>query len=110
MFVGNTCYVTNCYNECKFQLLLENHLNQRKGSRLSNELIEQCLAAYLAYKDSDPDSKEVSKMEQLLNILEINYSDHRSYSGKILTGNPIDAVLIFNQLANDLARTTQTER
>jgi len=107
MFVGNVCYVTTAYNECKFQLLLENHLSQRKGSRLSNELIEQCIAAYLACKDSDSDSKEVSKMEKLLNILEINYSDHRSYSCKDLTGNPKDAVIAFNQLANDLARKTE---
>lgn len=104
MFVGNVCYVTTCYNEGKFQLLLENHLNKRKGSPISHELIEQSIAAYLYCKENQKISKDLSKMESLLNDLGIHYSDNRSYSATNIFGNPEDAILVFNQLAWDFLK------
>ena len=109
MFVGNVFYVTSCYNEVKFQLLLESHLSKRKGTELSEEFISQSLAAYLEFKDSKEIPKEVSKMEKLLDTLEINFSDYRTYGNEEVKGNPIDAVKAFNKIATDFIRSKHLE-
>jgi len=109
MFVGNIFYVTESYNEVKFQLLLENHLSKRKGTELSDEFVTHSLAAYLECKDSNQSPKEVSMMEELLDALDVNYSDYRSYGNQEVKGNPQDAVKAFNKIATDFLRSTQIE-
>ena len=104
MLVGNIFYVTSCYNEVKFQLLLENHLSKRKGAELSEEFITQSLAAYLECKDSKKNTKTLTRMEEILNTLNVNYSDYREYENCEVTGNPEDAVKAFNQIATDFIR------
>lgn len=105
MFVSNICYVTNCYNESKFRLLLESQLSKKRGTALSHELIEQCLSAYLECKDSK--LLCVNIMRSLLSDLDIKFYDYRSYSNDKSDGNPEDAVKAFNELANDFIKYKQ---
>ena len=100
MLIGDVYYIIASYNEVKFEILLENHLkNKRKGEPLSEEFIEECIAAFLEYKDSKVESASFSKMESYLS--EIKYSDCRSYTAKKAVGNPYNAIKAFNKLYSD---------
>lgn len=102
MLVGNVCYVTTCYNEDKFQILLENHLKtQRKGSKMNDELLEQCAAAYLECEKNHSNSPELEKMKNFLYQLDINISDCREYSSLKTTGDAHDAIKVFNTISKD---------
>lgn len=107
MFVGNVCYVTERYNQDKFQLLLEAQLERKKGAKLSNEFIEQCIAAYLACKEDGSCEKETARMERIVSNLGIECADYSTYSAVEAVGNPADAVRAFNQIATDYIRTDQ---
>lgn len=107
MLVGNVYYVTHSYNQSRFRLLLESQLSKKRGSALSPELIEQCLAAYLECKDSK--SLCVNIMSHLLSDMDIQFSDYRSYDDSKTDGNPEDAVRIFNELANDFIKYKQIQ-
>ena len=108
MFLGNTCYVTTNYNENKFQLLLENHLKKRKGTKMSDELFEQCAAAYLACKDTSNNS-EIQKMTHLLGELDIIILDYRNYNHSETIGAPMHAIKVFNVLSKDFLIETSLE-
>ena len=110
MFVGNVCYVSSRYNEITFRLLLENHLNNKKGSELSSELIEQCVSAFLECKDSNKAEESTAQMNTLLENLGIKYSDFRSYDENSVVGNPEDAVKVFNKISADFMRKNEYAR
>ena len=102
MLIGDVHYITSSYNGVKFEILLENHLKKkRNGEPLSEELFEECLAAFLEHKDSKVESVAFSKMESYINTCEIKYSDCRSYTQKSAVGNPYDAIKAFNKLYGD---------
>ena len=101
MLVGNVCYVTTSYNEDKFQMLIEKHFKeQRKGTKMSDELIEQCCAAYLECKEHS-NTPILQKMTNMLNQLDITISDCRDYSSEKSIGDINDAIKAFNKLSTD---------
>ena len=103
MFVGNNCYVTECYNQQKFQLLLEQHLNGRKSIQIDRGLIEYAISAMLTCIEKKTILEDVCTMEKYLYSMDITYSDHRSYSESSIVENPEDAVKVFNRLASKLS-------
>ena len=101
MIVGNIHYIVSTYNETRFQLLIENHLTKKRpGDALSDELIEEAIAALLEFKNSN--EKEYEKMQNYLATANILYTDCRAYKGKRqVWGNPLDAIKAFNKVFND---------
>lgn len=111
MFIGNVCYVTSAYNQVKFRLLLEEHFKKPKGSRLSNELLEQCFAAYLACRDdSSTNTKVLDKAERLIKNLNLEISDKRDYENVNINGNPEDALRAFNKLSLEYLNSNELRR
>ena len=77
---------------------------------MSPELIEQCISAYLECIDSNKAQEFTAQMNTILENLEINYSDYRSYDENAVVGNPEDAVIVFNKITADFMRKNEYEK
>lgn len=100
MLVGSTHYITHLYNEDAFKILLEYHLDKRKGvDIISSDLVEQCISAFLTCKEKKPELPELKKMEKYLKDNEITFIDYRKFAhDELVKGDPVDAVKAFIEL------------
>lgn len=96
MNVGNVYYVTSRYNENKFKSLLESQLAKSADTFPSHEFVEQALSAYLECKESGIQNNSIKQMENFLNT--IKYVDRRDYLGNKTVGDPLEAIVAFNQV------------
>lgn len=106
MFIGNTCYVTEGFNEKKYKAVFEEELHEvqkkRSKTELSHAFIEHSISAMLACKDQNSFPQTVIQMEKFLYTMGIKYEDNRPKDTKT-DGSPIEAVKAFIILASKLS-------
>ena len=80
MFIGDTYYITEAFNDKKYHVLFEEELQNvqsRSTKKLSSAFIEASISAMLECKDANSMPQTVIQMEKLLYVLGVKYQDKR---------------------------------